>query len=500
MAINLAGALGMKRTVMNPTEGIPELITHMGDQIQKSTTDAFQSAQQGIANKNKAKDVKDKELLDGIPKKTAIDATAEDQKMFDQTVDNEIAKFYNIYKDPNATPSQKQKAKEEFVYKIERDKQWLENDFKTVQAAAAIDKNKYGTGEWEQFLAGNPQPKSITGPPTEEQFNNFGNDARVVAPTQKPYFNMTVDERMNAANKGSKAMFNEKIYDKSSTAADALKAHTGQSDLGMLVDKAYVEQKDGKGKTVFTPDEEYIKGMKNNFLSSRGTAHDPKTEMYWDKLERNARIQGNLAGWKGEELNNFVDKAVNQVATNDIDELIKGGIRKKEATATRKDLNPENPRGGGITINNGGGGSSKIWTVGDGVLKPLYEMKDGKKSDKPIGDYFYHSIQTSAAGENPKKFNIGGYTDVQIEGVNVNKKTGKVDYIDITIPAKYNKDDELMPGTGIKKVVRIKDDVEVNNLRTNLGEELFDKTIGSHKPQEKNEVKKADDLRKKYNY
>jgi hypothetical protein len=252
------------------------------------------------------------------------------------------------------------------------------------------------------------------------------------------------------------------------------------------------------GEYIFEFDEGQVDLDAKKFASSmvgEGNFGNKEHAQYQRALENEALVAGNEAGFSGERLAAFVEETVPQMAYDDF--MLNARSAYDKRIKNDKDITKAPSKGMTLNFTSGGGGSSKIWNIGDAAEAPLYEVKDGKKTDKVIGDYYYHSIQTAAAGENPKKFNIAGNTDVQVEGISVDKKTGKPEYVDITIPARYDKYDKLVKGTGIKKTVRITEDTEIENLRTNLGKDLYDKTIGAHKPT-KAAVKKVDLKGKKY--
>jgi hypothetical protein len=325
----------------------------------------------------------------------------------------------------------------------------------------------------------------------------------------KNYLDLPIEERLKI---DINAKENELTTLKKPNIVKAVQGYEGQDFKFGSLTKATTRISPTTGEIIYDFDEEKADKIGRRFASSmvgEGNFGSKEHSQYQRALEYEALKAGNDAGLSGDKLKDFVKEYVPRVAYDDF--MRNARAAEAERSKNEKDITKQPSKGLEINFTSGGGGSSNIWNISEGIEAPLYESKDGKKTDKVIGDYYYHAIQTKAAGENPKKFNIAGYTDVQVEGINVNKKTGKPEYIDITIPARYDKYDELIPNTGIKKIVRITEQTEIDNLRTNLGSKLYDGTIGSHKPTKEDakaapkkeaakEVKKQEDLRKKYNY
>jgi hypothetical protein len=296
-----------------------------------------------------------------------------------------------------------------------------------------------------------------------------------------PYFNKSIDERLKT---DIDVKADELTTLKSPNIVKAAQGYLGGDFKFGSFTKATTKRTPTTGEIIYEFDEKTADDTARRFASSMvgdGNFGDMNHEQYQRALEYEALRAGNEAGYSGDNLAEFVQETVQKMAYDDF--MQNARAAEAERSKNQMDVTKAPSKGVNITFTSGGGGSNKIWNVGDAVEAPLYEVKDGKKTDKVIGDYYYHSIQTAAAGENPKKFNIAGYTDVQVEGVNVNKKTGKPEYVDITIPARYDKDNEVVAGTGIKKTVRISSDQEIENLKTNLGKDLYNGTIGSHKPE-----------------
>lgn len=498
MAIRLASAIGEQRKPIDVFGGIDDAINKTGDAIQAAN-------QRKAAEEAKKRDAA---LQAAINIDTDIDAMKDDNERYKQTANKLVSEVFTLYAN-GASPMQiaaKKKEAEEILapmkYRYEKDKE----DYSKIQEFVGKEENqnKYDFTEAENFLLGRdtrevPMPMQA---PTDRAMplNKEDSDVTEVMNIQEtPYWKKELGDRQTQAPSSAYSEFMSRVKDITGNYSDASKGYFGRDyDPQKQYSKVFTTQNaDGTTGQEVRLDTEEIARDKSKFLSSLGTdLGDTKTQQYWRTLANKAAVAGKKAGLYGDRLNSFVEQQVKNQASVDFDNAIQQDIEKTKISKVDKAPFRE---GKGMTLNftSGGGGSSKIWNIGDAAEAPLYEVKDGKKTDKVIGDYYYHSIQTAAAGENPKKFNIAGNTDVQVEGISVDKKTGKPEYVDITIPARYDKYDKLVKGTGIKKTVRITEDTEIENLRTNLGKDLYDKTIGAHKPT-KAAVKKVDLKGKKY--
>jgi hypothetical protein len=134
----------------------------------------------------------------------------------------------------------------------------------------------------------------------------------------------------------------------------------------------------------------------------------------------------------------------------------------------------------------GGGAVGKIWTVGDPIDQPLYEVTaEGKPIvEKPLvknGKFF--SIELVAGAENPKNIYLKGYSDAAIVGLTRNEDTGKAEYATIEIPEKKGRGGRIIPSE--KKYVKIGAE-DVSSIRNNIGAGQYDASIGNwKKPKEK---------------
>ncbi len=140
----------------------------------------------------------------------------------------------------------------------------------------------------------------------------------------------------------------------------------------------------------------------------------------------------------------------------------------------------------------GGGAVGKIWTIGDPIDQPLYEVTaEGKPIiEKPLvknGKFF--SIELVAGAENPKNIYLKGYSDAAIVGLTRNEDTGVAEYATIEIPEKKGKEGRIIPAE--KKYVKIGAE-DVSSIRNNIGAAQYDASIGKwKKPKEKAAVTKA---------
>jgi hypothetical protein len=477
MGINLASAIGEQRRPVNYLGGIAGGIDKIGDTIQ----DANQ-------RKQKIQDDKDAAFNKGLSALTVLDINAhpEDEKRFKETAQKLTEEHKKLYLS-GATKAELMQHEIDSLVKLKEDKDFYEQDFASLGnyfKEREKDEN-LGTKIWEEsddFLAGNTYVnEDVPVAYMSREGGEVPTENKVVKQQGKGYFDLTKEERKKLYPTGLNTVLGEKIKTKAGNLNDASKGFFGKdyNPEKAYVEKVTIERPNRTRYQTITVDDKRIKADKEDFLNTRMNPNvDKKVSLYWRTLYNMVGEDARKKNLQGEEAKNYIESTVVDLASKDFDRQTQAEVEKAKKTME------DNSEGGKFELNftSGGGGSSKIWNIGDAQEKPLYEVKDGKKTNKVIGDYYYHAIQTAAAGENPKKFNIAGNTDVQIEGINVNKKTGKPEYIDITIPAKYDSYGDKIPNTGIKKTVRITEDTEIENLRTNLGKNLYDKTIGAHKP------------------
>jgi len=539
MAIRLASAIGEQRENVDVFGGLAGIISKTGDALQAQKEEKRKEAAKKADQEQKLKDAI-AASTDFTPLVNVHPNDREKDLQFKQ-------KGYNAIMiaaaDPKITRSQLEKIQRDYIKGAQDNKYVMERDWEAIQSVAAKqethDTERFNnllmkghtdpttTAEMpnDDFMAASeadragkmPSAETSTDKTTERQI--IGNDGKPTTITKTesvdngsrgmkatetttsfqgtPYLDRPISERkMTNIN----ALENELTTLKRPNIVLASKGYFGDNHKFASYTKKTDKITPTTGEIIYEFDEKGADLDARKFASSMigdGNFGDKSHKQYQRALEYEAMDKGTEAGLSGEKLKDFVQESVAKVAYEDFMQ----NARSAEADRIKNDRDvTKAPRsgGGGFNITVGGGGNNKIWNIGDAVENPLYEVKDGKKTDKVIGDYYYHSIQTAAAGENPKKFNIAGKTDVQIEGVNVNKKTGKPEYVDITIPARYDKYNNLIKGTGIKKTVIISSDQEIENLKTNLGKDLYDKTIGAHKPEKAAAPKKGDIKGKKY--
>jgi hypothetical protein len=166
----------------------------------------------------------------------------------------------------------------------------------------------------------------------------------------------------------------------------------------------------------------------------------------------------------------------------------------EEAMNTNKqktvDRRTKIPTGFNFTNNfqstSGGGAVGKIWTVGDPIDQPLYEVTaEGKPIvEKPlVKNAKFFSLETVAGAENPKNIYLKGYSNAAIVGLTRNEDTGVAEYATIEIPEKKGRGERTIPAE--KKYVKIGAE-DVSSIRNNIGAGQYDASIGKwKKPKEK---------------
>lgn len=532
MAIRLASAIGQQREPIGILGGLDEAINKTGDAIAEGIK---------AQNAEKAKKAdQEQKLKDAIAASTdftpLVNVHPNDREKDLQFKQKGYNAIMIAAADPKITRSQLEKIQIDYIKEAQDNKYVMERDWEAIQSVAGKQEthdterfnnllmkghtNPTTTAEMpnNDFMAASeenragklPSAETSTDKTTERQIigvdgkpttitstESVDNGSRGMKATETttsfqgvPYLDRPISERKMT---NIKALENELTTLKRPNIVLASKGYFGDNHKFASYTKKTDKITPTTGEIIYEFDEKGADLDARKFASSMigdGNFGDKSHKQYQRALEYEAMDKGTEAGLSGEKLKDFVQESVAKVAYEDFMQ----NARSAEADRIKNDREvTKAPRseGGGFNITVGGGGNNKIWNIGDAVEAPLYEVKDGKKTDKVIGDYYYHSIQTAAAGENPKKFNIAGKTDVQVEGVSVNKKTGKPEYVDITIPSRYDKYENLVKGTGIKKTVRITEDTEIENLKTNLGKDLYDKTIGAHKPEKTVAAKEA---------
>jgi hypothetical protein len=536
MAIRLASAIGQQREPISILGGVDEAINKTGDAIQADLDRKAEAAAKKKDQEQKYKDI----VSSNLQTRSLTDVRTEDWEEDQKFQKEGIARILAASADPNTTKSQLDKELRVFDEELKKREFLYKRDYAAVSTIPEKQKT-YDTVLFDNFLIGKTDPTQVSDMPNDDfmaasemnragtmpsenlpsgkgELQNLPNDPNfqgrnIVLPdgsietidrggqnvsagnkmnemkrteTQTsyqgvPYFNKSIDERLKT---DIDAKVNELTTLKRPNIVKAVQGYEGPDFKFGSLTKATTRISPTTGEIIYDFDEKKADEIGRRFASSmvgKGNFGDKNHEQYQRGLEYEALVAGNDAGYSGERLAAFVQETVPKMAYDDF--MKNARSAEMERIKNDREVTKAPSKGVNITFTSGGGGSSKIWNVGDALEAPLYEVKDGKKTDKSIGDYYYHSIQTVAGGENPKKLNIAGYTDVQVEGVNVNKKTGKPEYVDITIPARYDKNDEVVEGTGVKKTVRISSDQEIENLKTNLGKDLYNGTIGAHKPE-----------------
>jgi hypothetical protein len=126
----------------------------------------------------------------------------------------------------------------------------------------------------------------------------------------------------------------------------------------------------------------------------------------------------------------------------------------------------------------GGGAIGKIWTIGDPIDQPLYEVtaEGNPIIEKPlVKNAKFFSLETVAGTENPKNIYLKGYSNAAIVGLTRNEDTGVVEYATIEIPEKKGRGTRIIPAE--KKYVNIGAE-DISSIRNNIGAGQYDVSIG----------------------
>jgi hypothetical protein len=492
MAIRLASAIGEQRKNVDVFGGLDDIISKTGDAIQAVNKEKRDAAAKKADQEQKLKDAIAKTF-----KTEPLDkAFPEEKKEYEDVLTKGVLDYAVMQQDPNVTPSELKKFGDDLQFKLEDRKNVYGRAYDAFREVAKKEKEEaYDTTLFKNWFLGKentqvadmPKDDFMAASEKDRAGKLVGENGMQATETKTtsqtvPYLNKSFEEKKNIdfATKADELV--------SLKRPDTLAASRGYYGKPFEFE-AYTVRTDKvsptTGEYIFNFDEAQVDLDAKKFASSiigEGNFGSKEHAQYQRALQNEALVAGNEAGFSGDRLAAFVQETVPQMAYDDF--VLNARSAYDKRIKNDKDITKAPSKGMSINFTGGGGGNSKIWNVGRGKLAPLYKVNNkGEKTKDTIGDYYYHSIQTVAGGENPKKFNIAGYTDVQVEGVNVNKKTGKPEYVDITIPARYDKRGNVESDTGIKKTVRITEDTEIENLKTNLGEDLYNGTIGSHKPE-----------------
>lgn len=482
MAIRLASAIGQQREPIGILGGLDDAINKTGDAIQAAN-------QRKAAEEAKKRDAA---LQAAINIDTDINALPEDNKRYNQAAKKMIGEALMLSAN-GASPSQLLEKKREIENTLAPMKNRYEKDFvdfQNIEKFAKESENKRDLSEATTFLTGAskaevPMPSQA---PTDRAMplNKEDSDVtEVVDVQQTPYWELDWKEREKVAPGGVYTEVIKRSKDITGNFNDAIDGYTGGKfdPQGRFTNLQDVLKAGGLDKQQVVIDNEGIAKEKSSFISSFGSGlGDVKTKQYWNTLTNLAAKRGREAGLTGDRLKSFVEQNVKTVAAQDFDNFVNQEIAK---TKIKKiDQDPDTERKGIVMNFNGngsGGGSNKYWNVQKGETRDLNKAKDGVPTKEKLGKYIEYTFESIATPENAKVINLGGYNNVAMKAAEVNNETGDVEYIRVVVPEMAaSRENGFKAQKGGTRMVKVTKD-DVNSLRTNLGEELYDKTIGSLK-------------------
>ena len=508
MAIQLARAIGMQRKPISPLEGLSDIIAKTGQDI-TSSIEKKQAQEQAKEERKQAL----KDAMSANIKFDPIEATPQDQAEYENYARKGISELAVFRADPNVTPAQFQAKKDEFEYGLGERKIKYKTDFDTLaEAKKRKSEGTHYTENFDNYLTGTPDREETEYVGQTE--NEYGEPLPVVLDKKTKtikgeagYFQLPFEER-------KKIDLRNQLEEKSVVAdVDALKASQGYFG-GDYTPRIHVGvTTTSKGATEFNVDEKGLELDAQKYASSfigntnYTKEHNIKKRNYETAAIR-ALKESDLP-LTPESIANYTAKMAYEDFKTASDVAIKDEIRKQRearALAERKSRS--------------GSEKQKKYIVATPVLVGLKIPNEEKKGQIDKIDYNYHSIQTSAVGQNPIRRNIGGYTNAIVQGVYVNPNTNKIEYIKIS-PEVQKKDGDVVQGQEDVVVKVDPSKTTISDIANEVGKDYFYKSLGidelkrtanaapakketSASPSKQTATKtnetKKEDLRKKYNY
>ena len=355
--------------------------------------------------------------------------------------------------------------------------------------------------------------------PPAEKMNEMKRTETTTSFQGVPYLDRPISERkMTNIN----ALENELTTLKRPNIVLASKGYFGQSHKFDGYTKATTKISPTTGEIIYDFDEEGADLDARKFATSMigdGNFGDKSHKQYQRALEYEAMDKGTEAGLSGEKLKNFVEESVAKVAYDDFMQ----NARAAEMDRIKNDRQVTKAVGkkGGFSISVGNGGENEQWKFGkpkvvnlrEGATKIITPNKEigedpikteGKKGT--LSSYEYYSMQTKNPATNPAMIvgGKGGKKGVHFQGVYKKKGSNNIAYFKFTQNADGTGEEVLVPQSELNAST-------YSDIKTNVGEDDFDKAaaIGNYAPKAEapskgaaapKEVKKQEDLRKKYNY
>jgi hypothetical protein len=243
-----------------------------------------------------------------------------------------------------------------------------------------------------------------------------------------------------------------------------------------------------KGSQIYnTPEGQDAQYQK--FLQFTRDGQDPHAKYFLKQAENAINQNDNLAFQQS-----LLSMTPLEAAEFKAQEAAKIMLERAITTNKLKTVDKTTKVGTGFQFNNnfqstaGGGAKGRVYNVEPAPIQTMYPAgKDGKpQTDKAplVKNPKYFSIQSVAQGENAPKVVLGRYKGAVVEGVVRDEDSGKVKFAYIAIPEKKTQGFVLKGDEARSAFVPI-DDADINNIRTNIGADQYDASIGKwEKPKE----------------
>ena len=497
--IGLASAVGSQREPIGILGGLDEAINKTGDAIQ---ADQLRKSEAEAKKKDQEQRLKDayqaSVVVDPLDK-----AFPEEKKEYEDFAKRGMAEIAIAASDPNITPSELKKRKDQFEYDLRDRKNVYGRAYDAFSGVAEKnDKGTHDTALFNNWFTGNEKTQAANMPNDDfmaaseadragKMVGENGMQATETKVTNQnvPYLNKSFEEKkkIDFASKADELV--------SLKRPDTLAASRGYYGKPFEFE-AYTKRTDKisptTGEYIFEFDEGQVDLDAKKFASSmvgEGNFGNKEHAQYQRALEAEALAAGNEAGFSGDRLAALVEEVVPQMAYDDF--MLNARSAYDKRIKNDKDVTKAPSKGLENNINIGGGGENAQWkfgtpkqvTIREGKTNLVARDKEGGEiSNTPnkkgnLVEYDYISMQTKTPASNPAMIVEGSGKGVHYQGVY--KKNGGNDIA-------YFKFTENADGTGSEILVP-KDKLKAStyaDIKTNVGENDFEKAaaIGKYAP------------------
>jgi hypothetical protein len=497
MAIQLARAIGEQRKPISPLEGLADIITKTGENIQ-----AAQATKQAKAAKEQAL----KDAIAANIKYEDIEATPQQKAEYQNYIRNGLAELGVLQQ--SATPAQFQNKVNEFNYGVSQRKIKYKEDKSNIDEAAKREGE--GTHDVEGFT------NFLRGTPDMEQTSGY--DEKKIKEEKARLESERDSEINNVEDQDQKSSiyetYNKKIDELNNLPAPEKKTIKGQQGYFSLPFEEQLKidtKKELENRTI--PSTPYmLEATKSLFGDYKGdyvkVTISPKSGTSYDideeQLEKDARYAANQfmnpplsKSTAFSLLNRTIERQAmdklaetmpaeeltyEKVAQAKYDIAYKKYIEEAQKKAYEEMLKikkDKETKGGGMTFNFGQSEKQSKYNVGDGLTENL----TNKKTDE-TREYTYYPLQGKAEGSNKLERLVGNYGNVAIEGVYKDNETNQITWAKITIPQKTKTTkhgEKIVTEEAQTKWVELKPR-EVSEIATEVGDKYFYGKTKAEKP------------------